>query len=362
MTLRPVLASLLCASLASLAPASAHAQLSPAGLSAAGQLATALAWQAEPINTSVLGLRSDDAKAGEDLTKALRQAFAEREMSGGQELTLEEVILTLDCSSEEDTACMTEAGRALETERLVYGSLAPAGGGFTLNITVLNATTGQIEAQATMPLEADGLSSGNIDATATEVVNSLYPQADPTAVAPVPVGDDETDDTQTVEPEDEGSSSSLVWGPYKPRPAWKKAGLGVSAILLVAGIGAAAGGWVYAKDHEAKVVDAMDRLGDNQGGEEADEYCRRILDAENSQMATDTQRSYACQSLVGGQNVFRAGLGVTIAAGVSTVVFTVLYFVHRDEEPTATSARKPTFRLTGGPTQGGAMIGGVGRF
>ncbi|MCR9159761.1 MAG: hypothetical protein ACE37F_05385 [Nannocystaceae bacterium] len=357
---RNVLASLLCASLASLAPTSAHAQLSPAGLSAAGQVATALAWTAEPINTSVLGLRSDDKEAGEALTNALREAFAEREMSGGQELSLEEVILTLDCSSEEDTACMTEAGRALETERLVYGTLVAG----TLVVDVLDVTTGQIEANVEMPIDDVDLAPENVDATAAEIVNSLYPQADPAVIAATPVADDKQEDTNVANgvEADDGRSSTLVWGPYRPRPAWKKVGLGVSATLLIAGIGTATAGWLYAKEHEPQVVEAMMRLGDNTAGEEADDYCRRKLADEDASMVADPRRSYKCQSLIGGQNVFRAGLGVTVAAGISTVVFTVLYFVHRDDTPTGSAARRPTFMLTGGPTAGGAMLGGTGRF
>lgn len=366
MNSRPVLASLLCASLASLAPTSANAQLSPAGLSAAGQLATALAWQAEPINTSVLGLRSDDAKSGQELTKALRKAFADREMSGGQELTLEEVILTLDCSSEADAACMTEAGRALETERLVYGSLTAG----TLMIDVLDVTSGQIEANVEMPLDEVDLAPENIDATAAEVVNSLYPQSDNPVIAAAPTADDSTEPTD--EGDDSGndsSESSYVWGPYKPRPKWKKIGLGISAGLAVAGAGASITGWaLYKHVYEPRIIRAQDSLEDSGVGEETPEYCRRTLADDRNEMDSTgmlpserVPRAEACQSFQAARAVNIAGAAVAAVAGAATVVFVVLQFVHRDKS-TAEDARKRSFRVTTAPMPGGGVVGGVGRF
>ena len=369
MNSRSFLASLLCASLASLAPTAAHAQLSPAGLSAAGQLATALAWDAKPVNTSVLGLRSEDGKAGEDLTAALRDAFAEREMSGGQELTLEEVVLTLDCSSEQDTACMTEAGRALETERLVYGTLTRSGGGHTLDIIVLDVTSGQIEAQATLPLDAGALSSDEVASTATEVVNSLYPQADPSALAPAPAGDPLDKGDDPVEQIEDDPKSGLVWGPYQPRPTWKKVGLGVSASLAVLGAAASITGWyLYKNEYEPRVVAARDILDDSTGGEQTPDYCRRTQELDVAQMEADGRlpavqesRATACQNFLGARTVNVAGAAVAAVAGAATIVFLVLHFVHRDDSA-AVAAKRRRFRLVGGPTPGGAAVGATARF
>ncbi len=385
MNSRPVLASLLCASLASFAPTSAYAQLSPAGLNAAGQLATALALQAEPINTSVLGLRSDDAKGGQELTKALRKAFAEREMSGGQELTLEEVILTLDCSSEADTACMTEAGRALETERLVYGSLSAG----TLMIDVLDVTSGQIEANVEMPLDEVDLAPENIDATAAEVVNSLYPQSDPAVIAATPTAADGTESgDDDGDPVEETPESPYVWGPYKPRPTWKKVGLGVSATVMIAGlttgiVTGVLGSVVYAN----RVEDRKNALAANDiDGDEL----TVLSDAEEEELTRAGKGNKACdiaqiparfrypnenranavidadaaRYCVEGQQLTRVaniGWGVFAVGAVATTVFTVLHFVHRDKGPTS-DARRRSFRLTGGPARGGAVLGATGRF
>src|SRR5688572_7237101 len=50
---------------------------------------------------SVLGLESEDAAAGEALTKSLRKAFAKRGLAGGQEMSLSELRLTMGCSGDD---------------------------------------------------------------------------------------------------------------------------------------------------------------------------------------------------------------------------------------------------------------------
>jgi hypothetical protein len=367
MSSRPILASLLCASLASLAPATARAQLQPAGLQAITPLVTANAVQADEVVTSVLGLRADDAKAGEDLTTALRKAFAEREMQGGQDLTLEEVVLTLDCSSEQDTACMAEAGRALETERMVYGTLAASGGSYVLEIIVLDVASGQVEAQATVPIEKEGLGGDNIDATAKEVVNSLYPRAEDIPDAPVAADvQPEENSTQDDEPKRE---SDYVWGPYKPRPKWKKVGLGVSATLAVLGAAGSVTGWVlYKQRYEPEVTRLREEIGDGGNLEKTPDYCSRTLKEdraanENGSLSKQQeQRAESCRAFVATRAVNVAGAALAAVAGASTVVFTVLYFVHKKKAPGAEARNKRSFRLTANPTRGGAMLGGYGRF
>ncbi len=323
-------------------------------------MASMASMDAEPAVTSVLGLRSEDTKAGERLTTSLRSAFAEREMSGGQELTLEEVILTLDCSSEEDTACMTEAGGALEAQKLVYGSLKKSGGSYVVEISVLDVTTGQVEAQGTLPFDAEALAAGNVDATATEVVNSLYPQADSAVVAATPAENLQTENDAPLE--DEATDDRYIWGPYKPRPTWKKVGLGVSAGVVVLGTAASiAGWWYYKQKHEDKVIAAIARDNDAAPGVESIAYCRDIL-KQDPKAVDDQEGSFACQSFVGGRNVNIAGAAVAVVGGISTIVFTTLMFVHRNKDSDSTSAQSQRFRLSGGPMRGGAMIGGQGRF
>ncbi len=350
------------------------------------------AQDAEPAVTSVLGLRSKDKEAGERLTTSLRSAFAEREMAGGQELTLEEVILTLDCASEEDTACMTEAGNALEAQKLVYGTLDRSGGSYVVEISVLDVTTGQVEAQGTLPFDADALAADNVDATALEVVNSLYPQADTAVVATTPI-DSATEDGAPQDGRGAEDRPGYVWGPYEPRPTWKKAALGISASILIAGLltGAIGGGlssfhyqdkFKAAKkaseedDSTSNDVDTpnsqqeLEWLQDN--GKKTDDPCD-IATLPASFRLSDTPANSVVNADVAtfcanGRTAARIGTIGWIGAGVgaaATIVFSVVYFVHKDKGPGATSARRHKdrrFRLTGGPTQGGAMLGGFGRF
>ncbi|MEM6290009.1 MAG: hypothetical protein AAGA54_02055 [Myxococcota bacterium] len=393
MSLRHLLVPLLSATLAlpcALAPTTAQAN-------AAGMLAVHAGLRvAEPVVTSVLGLRSEDAKAGAALTTSLRAAFAQRDMSGGEELSLEEVILTLDCSSEEDTACMTEAGRALSMERLVYGNLLKTGDGYTVDIIVLDVTTGQVEAQATLPFDGDAMSAGNVDATAAEVVESLYPSDDaPIAAVPLPADEDEDDDTDSEDDGDDGERrGGLVWGPYNDRPTWKKVGLGIGGSLLVAGVltGAIAGGlsqFYFPDEVDAAAARARnDEDPDNnvstptEGTPVAD-----ALEAEGLNLVDVTQCDVARQPITllrdnpddkagavinaevanlcgDGTTAARIGTIGWITAGVGagiTVAFTILYFVHR-EDGSAQARKRRHFMVTAAPTAGGGMLGAVGRF
>lgn len=347
---------------------------------------------AEPAVTSVLGLRSQDKKAGERLSASLRTAFAEREMSGGQELTLEEVILTLDCSSEEDTACMTEAGGALETEKLVYGSLEESGGSYVVEISVLDVTTGQIEAQGSLPFDSEALAADNVDATAVEIVNSLYPQADAAVPAVTPIDEGAADDGEPDDGRRADEGPGYVWGPYKPRPTWKKAALGISATVLVAGLltGAIGGGlstFRYADEFDSAKKrseeddmtsnnvntptnqDELQWLEDN--GKDPTDPCDVATLPATFRLAMPPQDSVVNAEIAiacgNGKTAARIGTIGWIGAGVgaaATIAFSIVYFVHKDKGP-GTNARRPSkrrFRLTGGPTQGGAMLGGVGRF
>ena len=367
MSLRHLLVPLLSATFVlpfALAPTPAQAHV-------AGMLALNAGLRAaEPVVTSVLGLRSEDEAAGAALTTSLRAAFEARDMSGGEELSLEEVILTLDCSSEEDTACMTEAGRALSIERLVYGNLLETGGGYTVDIIVLDVTTGQVEAQATLPFDADAMSAGNVDATAAAVVESLYPSDDaPIAAAPVDTNDD--DDAQPDDDDDESrGQSDYVWGPYKPRPAWKKAGLAIGATLLVAGVAAGTYGWIRREPTNTAVDDEKARLAmDNPTllnlAAGNIEFCAEAVQETGQSGAgeravPDPAAAEACRDFRVARGLYIGGVAAAVAGGAATVAFTILHFVHK--KPPNANARKRSFYVVGGPSRGGAMLSGVGRF
>ncbi len=338
---------------------------------------------------SVLGLRSEDAAAGEALTGSLRSAFANRGMSGGEDLSLEEVVLTLGCSSETDTTCMTEAGRALSVKRLVYGNLKDSGdGGFILDISVLDVTAGQIEAQATMPLAASDLSADNVDMTAAEVVNSLYPgDDDETVGAPPPDQADEGTDETGQDPIDEPRSSNLVWGAYEPRPKWKKVGLGLSIGVLAAGVlTIAVAGSLTKFKYEKTVQDESKASRDPDDGNPFNDvvYREGVDPVENRTSKDDCVLAKQPTRLPPGDNVpegavvneavanacsngqvtttiTNAAIGVAVVGGLSTILFAILYNVHK-KPAEGSEARHRRFRLTGGPTRGGVLLGGTGRF
>jgi hypothetical protein len=183
---------------------------------------------------SVLGLEGSDTKAAEDLTAALRRAFEKRGYAGGEEITLAELRLTMGCEGN-DQACLASGGEALQVRRLIYGSLTSAGGGdYTIDLTILSVTDASVEKNVSRKVKGSELQPDVIDATATAIVNSMFP--DETDDGELPVGGTSDsgvgEEPITDEPERPRRKSGLVWGPYKPRPAWKWATFGVSAGLM----------------------------------------------------------------------------------------------------------------------------------
>jgi hypothetical protein len=125
-------------------------------------------------NASVLGLEGEDTKAAETLTAALRKAFAERGYSGGEEISLAELRLSMGCESNEES-CLAEGGDALGVSHLIYGSLKGGGPDYELKVTILNVSEGMVERETTVPVSKKDLAPDRIDAKATDIVNTLLP-------------------------------------------------------------------------------------------------------------------------------------------------------------------------------------------
>lgn len=194
---------------------------------------------------SVLGLESEDGTAGEALTKALRKAFAKRGLSGGQEMSLSELRLTMGCSGD-DPKCLAEGGKAIEVRRLVYGSLKKTGGGgYVLQLNMLDVNGSIVEKDIKRPLSASDLSRDKIEATATAIVAAMLPEeTDPDVVPPDGVTDDtppEDDGIPDEQPQPKPRDKKYKWGLEKPVPKWKKIGLGVTAGLFIVSLGTAIG-------------------------------------------------------------------------------------------------------------------------
>lgn len=319
---------------------------------------------------SVLGLKGPNAKANEELTTALRSAFATRGMTGGEELSLEEVMLTMGCEAKDNASCMTEAGKALNVDRLIYGELITSGGGYTLDIVVLDTGQGLVEAQASVPLESADLVGENIDRTAADVVNSLYPGDDDESTAPPPVlVEDDPGEDVVIEDDPEPRDSNYEWGKYSPRPVWKKAGLGVGVGLLGVGIVGAIVSSVVINSSESDVQTLVasspnDENPANDIPTSAPDYCD-AAEAPPQMGGGDVTNSSVAEACRRGRNartVNHASFGVLGVGAAVTIAFTVLYFVHK-KDPTGDQVRRARrFRLTGGANRSGFVLGGTGRF
>ena len=137
--------------------------------------------------SAVLGLEGSDGAKAQALTDALRSELAKRGSTQAQDMTLEELKLTMGCD-DSDMGCIAEGGKSLGVGELIYGKLD---GDLTLSLSVLNVEKAKVVNGLTTTLDAGDLESGKIAATATDLVNRLLGPADGSGgAAPVPVTDD----------------------------------------------------------------------------------------------------------------------------------------------------------------------------
>lgn len=359
-TKSPVLSVLVALGVAWPASAAAHPMAHPMmGSAGAPMLLAALE---EPA--AVLGLESDDAAAGAALTKALRKAAAKRGLSGGPEMSLVEMRLTMGCENNSES-CLAEGGKAIEVRQLVYGDLKKtSGGGYKVRLFLLDVATAGSPSNTTVPVTAAELSPEKIDDTAAKIIRSLLPEEaddEPTpsttpvpALEPTPDTDPEVDDA----PRDR----KYEWGLERPAPRWKKIGLGVTA-----GVGGAAlitGAVMQAllrtklRDDLLTEVDksVMDESMSNDISRDEEDLCAAARDSPmNDGKVRNAAVTRVCNRADGiytGSLAALAG-GAVLAAGA--IVFTVLLFVHKKKDSTATSAlRRRDFTLGASPTVGGA--------
>lgn len=343
---------------------------------------------------AVLGLEGADDAASKSLTDALRRAFARRGLGGSEELSLAEVRLAMGCQGD-DPACLSEAGRSIGVQKLIYGELQPGSGGdYLLELHILDVEQAVEEAQTTRPVRASQLSEANIDATATEIVNSLFPEeADgelPVAPVTEPVAEDQTEPVQVDQPRRE---SKLVWGSYKPRPTWKWAGFGVGLGLTVVGAAGAIGtfaalnGKLREDVFDAAYASLEDCLAEGPDGRPVSVPCRAGEEDLNTANDVDpdvvddvclaasqrppgapegtvTNKSVydACQKADQVEIINRASFGVLAGGLLLTAVFTTLLFV-RKRQPGENALRRRDLQLSATPTpDGGFMFGGGMKF
>ncbi len=343
----------------------------------------------EDAAASVLDLDAKDTKAGILLTAALRKAFANRGLSGGEELSLEEMRLTMGCDNDA-VACLAEGGKTLGVRRLIFGYLASTDGGYQLDIQILDVDTATLESQASMPLTKADLKARTIDDTAVRIVNKLMPKAED----PDPPGPKETPDAppdgvgdETGEdppPDDTPKEGGIYFGLEKPTPRWKWAGFGTTLGLTVLAGGATAGMAIWLTSDNLgfrkQLLDAAaDSLADDRPLNDVDpnlpvgvnlcDYARsRPTDPTTGEELGEEGevRNATIVKLCDDGNVVRrlqlvAGVS-TAVFGVATLAFTGLLLIHK-RKPTADAMLRHGVRLGVAPNPyGGVSLAGGLRF
>jgi hypothetical protein len=319
---------------------------------------------------SLLGLESDDAAAGAALTKALRKAASRRGLSGGPEMSLVEMRLTMGCEGNAES-CLTEGGKAIEVEQLVYGDLRKTGGSYKVQLYLLDVGKGSIASNTSMPLSAADLSPDKIDATATKIIQSLLPKETDDEALPPTGGDPtppEVEPDPDPQPDPEPRDKKYEWGLEKPIPKWKKVGLGVTAGV---GGGAMIAGIVMQvlisgklRNDLLEAVDASvtDGNPDNDISRGEPDLCAAArVSPQNDGNVTNASVTRVCNKADGvqtGRTVAFVGGGVLLAAAIG---FTVVLFVHKKKGTEGAAAfKRRDLKLGGAPLPGGGFSGGVG--
>jgi hypothetical protein len=315
-------------------------------------------------SAAVLGLESDDAAAGAALTKALRKAAAKRGLSGGPEMSLVEMRLTMGCENNSET-CLAEGGKAIEVRQLIYGDLKKAsGGGYKVRLYLLDVATAGIPSDTAVPVSAAELSPEKIDETAAKIIRSLLPEEadeDPTpsetptpAIVPTTDADPKVDDARR--------ERKYEWGMERPVPQWKKVGLGVTA--GVGGAALLAGAIMQVllrtrlRDELLTEVDnsVKDASTSNDISRDEPDLCAAARDSPmNDGKVRNAAVTRVCNRADGIYTGSLAALasGAVFAAGA--IVFTVLLFVHKKKDTgAAASLRRRDFSFGATPTLGGA--------
>lgn len=331
---------------------------------------------------SVLGLDGKDSNANTNLTNALRKAFANRGLSGGEEISLEEMRLTMGCSNDE-VSCLAQGGKTLGVRRLVFGYLKPIDkSNYQLQLQILDVESAKIEAEATVAVTKAELAADQIDAKATAIVNQLIPAEDAGSDMPPPRDPlPETDTTETDTTEEEPpppKEGGVYFGLEKPTPKWKWGGFATSLGLTVLAGGATIGigVWLTTKNggFRGQLVDAATKsLTDTNPLNDVDpnlpegvnlcEYARENTDptmpdrVRNSAVATVCNRGDALRTA---QIATGVGAGVF---GVATLVFTGLLVIHKRKPKAEAMLRHGVHMGVAPNVQGGGLtVAGGMRF
>jgi hypothetical protein len=327
--------------------------------------------------TTFLGLEGE----GEQVTllsDAIRWDLNQRGLDDGNTMTLAELQLTLGCG-DEDLACFAQGGQTLGSSSLVFGDVRKVGNNYVITLNSLDVATGKLSNTIEKTVPFTDLGEAQLGATAAALVDSLYKIAPTVEELPPdeqpPGGEGTVDDPGSDEAvEDEPGDSKFVWGAYSPRPGWKWAGVGVSSVLLLGGLGMAIGATVAIGENgplrkdllaeaEASLTDDKDSNDiDPNSNEDLCELARTPPDPNKPNEVTNGRVTEVCIKFDNTSKIATAGWIATGVFAATTVIFTTLLFVHKRNKTVAT-LRNHKVGFGGAPSpRGGFMLGGSFRF
>ncbi|WP_106087245.1 hypothetical protein [Enhygromyxa salina] len=326
--------------------------------------------------TTFLGLEGD-GELVTSLADAIRWDLNQRGLDDGNTMSLAELKLTMGCG-DEDLACFAQGGQTLGSSQLVFGAVRKQGADYVVELQSLNVGTGELNNRIERTVTPAELGDAQLGATASALIDALYkiePSVDelpPTDTADDPDTVDDPDATKPTKPPP--GDRALIWGAYSPRPAWKWAGVGVSSVLLVGGLGTAIGATVAISTNgpirKELITAAENSLTDSKPGNDVDpnstqdlcELGRRPPDPSKPNEVTNAEVTRVCIKADNVASVATAGWIATGVFAATTVVFTTLLFVHKNDK-TVAKLRKHKVGFGGAPSAGqGFVVGGSFQF
>jgi hypothetical protein len=165
------------------------------------------------------------------LSRAMSSALRRRGHWSRGGRSLQQVQNQLGCTDYQPV-CMAKAAQLFESELVLYGTLRAQGEVHQLEMFLLDAERGEVQSHVSAAIPAYDLSDGSIENKAVDLLAQLWPlpttqaPAEPSTSPPFPAV------ASADEPAERGK---LRWGRHTPVPAWKWAGFGVSAGVMVVG-------------------------------------------------------------------------------------------------------------------------------
>lgn len=322
---------------------------------------------------SVLTLEGDDPARAVALTRALQAEFATRGISGGREMSLSELKLTMGCDEPPAPKCLADGGKSLGIDTMVYGSLFKRSGGYTVVLSLLEVGTANVQKTITSEISKDEVEQGNVQATAKSLATKLIgPDKATPEPGPGPGPKPEPTEPEGPAPDEQpATKSKLVWGKHDDVAGWKKGGLAVSAGLTVVSFGAAIALGVMTRKPNGAAYKKLISLAQASQEDDNDENNvgwwdgTKPCEEARSMLGGGVKNAEVADQCSRGENMAKAATGLFVAGGVfaaATLAFTALMFVHR-EKPGMAKLRQRGFNFGAAPTlTGGVMVGGGMRF